>query len=156
MADVLIEAGASVEVLDASDARGVALARFDRIIVAASVHLGHFHVGVADFAERHRHALEEKQAPFVAVSLSAASDDKEDIEGIRACVDTFVRQTGWHPAHVEHVAGAFRFSRLDFFKSWALRHIAAKKGIDIEPGQDLELTDWPKLRSFVEEFLRGA
>ena len=148
IADTMTDAGHSVEVVDGTNTRDVVLDRFDKIVVAASVHLSHFHDGVLDFAERHHETLKARNAAFVPVSLSAASDDQEDIDGIHACVETFIRQTGWQPAHVEHVAGAFRFSRIDFFKTWALRHIADKKGIKVNPDEDLELTDWDALAAF--------
>jgi menaquinone-dependent protoporphyrinogen oxidase len=54
----------------------------------------------------------------------------------------------------EHLAaGAFRFTRYDFFKRWAMKLIAAQKGIDADTSKDLELTDWPALDAFVKEFL---
>ena len=148
MAETLGDAGHSAETVDGTDTRSVVLDRFDKIVVAASIHLSHFHDGVLDFAERHHETLNARKAVFVPVSLSAASDDQEDIDGIHACVETFVRQTGWQPELIEHVAGAFRFSRIDFFKTWALRHIADKKGIKVNPDEDLELTDWDALKAF--------
>ena len=49
-ADHLIKAGASVEVLEASDAEGVDPTRFDAAILGGSLHLGGFQIALAHYA----------------------------------------------------------------------------------------------------------
>ena len=44
-----------------------------------------------------------------------------------------------------HVAGAFRFTQYDFFKSLAMRWIAHSKGEVVDPHADREYTDWAAL-----------
>jgi menaquinone-dependent protoporphyrinogen IX oxidase len=66
---------------------------------------------VVDLIRRHRASLAAVPNAFVSVSLSAASRDRGDLDGLARCVADIERRTGWTPDEVQHVAGAFRFSR---------------------------------------------
>jgi menaquinone-dependent protoporphyrinogen oxidase len=93
---------------------------------------------------------------FVSVSLSAAGRDEDDIQGLAACVAEFQRSTGWTPQCVHHVAGAFRYTQYDFFKRWAMKYIAWRKGAPTDASQDYELTDWDDLGQFADNVLEEA
>lgn len=151
LADRLLNAGNTVEVLDASDAEETDLTPFDCVIVAASLHMGHYQAGVVDFANANHDKLSHLQAIFVSVSLAAAGDDPSDRQGLKDCVRRFIDQTGWQPARTIHVAGAFRFTRYDFLKSWAMRYIAFRRDQPVDPNEDLELTDWQALARLADE-----
>lgn len=45
---------------------------------------------------------------------------------------------------------AFRFTEYDFFKRWVMKLIAWDKGVRLEPGKDLELTNWDALSTTVD------
>jgi menaquinone-dependent protoporphyrinogen oxidase len=125
---------------------------YDASIVAASVHVGHYQPRVVDFARKHHAALNAKPAAFISVSLAAAGQDDDDVQGIARCAEAFARDTGWTPTQVHHVAGAFRFTQYDFFKTWAMKYIAWRKNVRVVAGQDLELTDWQELGRFIDGF----
>jgi menaquinone-dependent protoporphyrinogen oxidase len=99
--------------------------------------------------------LDRVPALFLSVSLTAAGKDAGDWEGLRASVARFTQETGWTPARVEHVAGAFRFSEYDFFKSWAMRWIAAERDDTVKPGEDKEYTDWEALGAVLKDWTAG-
>ena len=65
----------------------------------------------------------------------------------------FTTKTGWMPERVEHVAGAFRFTQYDFFRSWAMRWIASTKGEEVDPHADKEYTDWNTLAQTLDDWL---
>jgi len=88
------------------------------------------------------------------VSLAAAGEDEEDIEGLKKCVADFTHKTGWTPNSVHHVAGAFRYTTYDFLKRWAMKYIAYRKGAPTDTSRDYELTDWDDLTSFVDSFAK--
>jgi menaquinone-dependent protoporphyrinogen oxidase len=54
---------------------------------------------------------------------------------------------------VHHAAGAFRYTQYDFFKRWAVKYIALRKGGPMDTSQDWELTDWNALRAFADSLL---
>ena len=155
-ADRLTDAGHSVELMRAEDAEGLELGRFDRAILAGSLHVGAFQKSLAAFAKANAAALAGVPTLFLGVSLAAAGDDPDDWKGLADCVAKFTAETGWTPARVEHVAGAFRFGEYDFFRAWAMRWIARSKG-EAEPaaGQDREYTDWAKLGAVLDGWAAG-
>lgn len=151
--DRLEQAGNKVRLIDASDDIDVDITTFDRVIVAASLHAGDYQSSVVDFATTHHPELNRMETAFISVSLSAAGKDTEDAEGLANCVARFEADTGWHPARVKHVAGAFRFTRYDLMKRWALKYIAWQKGQSTDTSRDHELTDWAALKRFAETFV---
>lgn len=144
-ADHLTLSGRSVALLHVDDADGIDLAAYDSAILAASVHGGSYQPQFTRFVARERGRLAGLKHVFISVSLSAASDEDEDREGIAAVVAHMTRDTGWAPQTVWHVAGAFRFTRYDFLKSWALRWIAARRDPRVDHRGDTEYTDWQRL-----------
>jgi menaquinone-dependent protoporphyrinogen oxidase len=148
--DHLAEAGHQVRLIETSDDIDVDPLSFDKVIIAASLHTGDYQPAVCRFASTHRETLNRIGAVFLSVSLAAAGTDADDVEGLRACVDRFAEDTGWTPAHVEHVAGAFRFTQYDFLKRWAMKYISWQKGQPTDTTQDYELTNWEKLEHFVD------
>lgn len=156
-ADRLADAGHTVELLNAADAADLDLARFDRAVLAGSLHVGAFQAALADFARRNVRGLSRMPTLFLGVSLAAAGDDPDDWKGLETCVAKFAADTGWTPGRVEHVAGAFRFGEYDFFRTWAMRWIARSKGEAVPAaGQDREYTDWPKLGAVLDDWAAAA
>lgn len=154
-ADRLAASGHSVELLNVEDTEGVDLGRFDGAILAGSLHLGSYQKALGRFATAARAELALMPTLFLAVSLAAAGKDAEDWAGLRKCVANFETETGWTPGRLEHVAGAFRFSEYDFFRSWAMRRIADQKGETVEPGKDKEYTDWSALADVLDAWVAG-
>lgn len=156
-ADLLIEAGHSVELLQVSGrARDLDPERHDASILAASVHLGRFQKEMVKFAKQHGAALSAHSSLFLSVSLAAAGDDAQDRDDLERIVATFCDDTGYRPGQVEQVAGAFRFTEYDFFRAWAMRYIAAVKGETVDPHGDTEYTDWDGLRRVVTAWIGAA
>jgi menaquinone-dependent protoporphyrinogen oxidase len=145
--------GDDVALLDASDLRAKPdLAAYDGAILAASVHAHQYQASITEFARDYHERLNGMPALFVSVSLSAAGTDPKDLEGIAACANAFKAETGWTNAEVQHVAGAFRFTKYDFFKSWVMRLIAMQKKVKVKAGEDFEFTDWDALARIVDGF----
>lgn len=153
VADHLIAAGHSVELLNVDAAEGLDVARFDRVILAGSLHVGRFQASLQAFVRTNGVALGLRPVLFLSVSLAAAGDDADDWKGLRDCVAKFFAETNWHPARVEQVAGAFRFTEYDFFKSMAMRYIARQRGQTVDPHTDREYTDWAALTAVLDDWL---
>ncbi|MGZ8364388.1 MAG: flavodoxin domain-containing protein [Caulobacteraceae bacterium] len=143
--------GAEVECVDLTSAQPDPAA-FDAVLLAGSLHIGKYQAALADHVHGHADALNGMQTAFLAVSLAAAGDDEDDVHGREACAARFLAETGWKPAAVHHVAGAFRFTQYDFFKRMMMKKIAREKGVNVDAKHDLELTDWDDLVRFVDGF----
>lgn len=137
----LVDATGDLSMLDVRDN--------DAVIIAASLHAGEYQKPVVHFARANHAWLNLMPSAFVSVSLSAAGTDPEDLKGIAECAERFKSETGWTTAEVHQVAGAFRFTEYDFFKRWVMKLIAWEKSVKVEPGKDLELTNWDKLSATV-------
>lgn len=155
VADHLADHGQAVELLCTDDTEGLNLARFDAAVLAGSLHAGGFQKSLARFATDQALALSAKPSLFLSVSLSAAGDDADDWAGLERCLATFTAQTGWKPGRTAHVAGAFRFTEYDFFRSWAMQRIARLKGEDVDTNSDKEYTDWPALVREIDTWIAG-
>ena len=153
--DWLAGAGHAVELISAEDAHGRDPAGFDAAVVAGSVHAGRYQRELVDWAKAEVRSLARLPTLFLSVSLTAAGEDAQEWEGLRGCVTRFSAETGWTPARVEHVAGAFRFSEYDFFKSWAMRWIAAQRDETVRAGEDREYTDWAALEAVLMDWTEG-
>ncbi|MDR9393013.1 MAG: flavodoxin domain-containing protein [Roseovarius sp.] len=155
-ADKLVDDGHAVELLAAADGDDLNLGRFDAAILAASVHVGAYQAGMRAFVENHAAALAGRRTLFLSVSLAAAGDDPDELAELDAIADRFFRDTGWRPDRVAQVAGAFRFTQYDFFRSWAMRWIASRKGEEVDPHADKEYTDWDALHAVLHDWSAGS
>ena len=147
-ADHLIARGLSVELLPLADLEGedhVDMARFDAAILAGSLHGMRLQPQLVRFAARHAAALNDRPGLFLMVSLAAAGNDPQEHKDLARLSSEFAETSGWAPGKVVHVAGAFRFTQYDFFKSLAMRWIAHSKGEVVDPHADREYTDWAAL-----------
>ncbi len=148
--DQLASRGHAVELIAASDAEDMDLAIFDAALLAGSVHVGKLQSELAAFAEAHAGALNGMPTMLLQVSLAVLSDEPEERADLDRIARDFCDRTGWRPGAIHHVAGAFRFTKYDFFKGWAMRYIASKHGADVDPRTDTEFTDWAALSSVLE------
>jgi menaquinone-dependent protoporphyrinogen oxidase len=153
VADHLTDNGHSVELLPAADAADLDLGRFKAGILAGAVHMGGLQPALAALARTQAGALARLGTLFLCVSLSAAGTDPKDWQGLREVVASFETETGWTPGRTEHIADAFRFTQYDFFRSWAMRWIAAQKGETVDPHADKEYTDWAALSALLADWL---
>ena len=153
VADHAAKQGHQTQVVNAIEATATADPReFDAVIIAASLHAGRYQSAVVHFVSEHLAAINSHPNAFLSVSLAAASDDEDDVQGLEHCVTTFSQQTGWTPQQTHHVAGAFRYTSYDFLKRWAMKYIAYRKGAPTDTSRDHELTDWADLARFIDTF----
>lgn len=156
-AAALREAGHDVKATEApEDATVLDPAAWDAVIVAASLHMGHYQPAVVQFIRMHRDTLAHMPSAFISISLSAAGANPDDRQGLEQCVDRFRQETLWTPGALHHAAGAIRYSHYGFFKRLALKFIARQRGKETVTSRDYDLTDYEALKRFVLGFARTA
>lgn len=156
VADRIFDAGHSVELVEAADAAETDLRRFDRAILAASVHVGHYQRSLTDFAAAKTGELRNLPTLFLSVSLAAAGHDAEDWKGLDRILQDFEDATGWTPGRTEQVAGAYRPSEYDIFRRFVMRRIIAAKDPAADLDADKEYTDWAALDQIIDDWLAQA
>ncbi len=150
----LLQSSQKVLTADAREAAFIPEPRdFDAVIIAASLHAGHYQRPIIDFVRGNRAAISGKPNAFLSVSLSAAGSDPRDAADLGRCVADFVRDTGWVPERVHHVAGALLYSTYGLFTRWVMKRIAARRGGPTDTRRDHELTDWDDLAKFIDAFI---
>ena len=156
VADHLAERGHQTLVINAIEPTQKTNPRdFDAVIIAASVHAGRYQSAIVHYVREHLAAIDARPNAFLSVSLAAAGDEEEDIEGLKKCVADFTHETGWTPGRIHHVAGAFRYTAYDFLNRWAMKYIAYRKGAPTDTSRDYELTDWDDLTRFVNSLAKS-
>ncbi|MDQ2089815.1 flavodoxin domain-containing protein [Marimonas arenosa] len=151
--DRIYDAGNTAELLALGDAGDVDLQRFDRVILAAPIHVGHYRRALTDFASSHANSLAAMPTLFLSVSLAAAGHDAEDWKTLDRILDEFEEATGWKPDRVEQIAGAYRPSDYDIFTRFIMRRILANKDPEADLDADRDYTDWPGLESVIDDWL---
>lgn len=155
LAERMRSRGHNVKIVDLTSdaAHELKLRDYDGVVIAASLHLGFYQAAVEDFVRSRRDTLDGMPTMFLSVSLAAASKDPEDLTGMAKCAQRFTTATSWQPGEIQHVIGAFRHTRNDFFKRWSMKLIAAEKGMSVHAARELELTDWNELASMADAFV---
>ena len=135
---------------------GVEPARYDAVIVGASVHMGKHEEYVHDFVRRHRKTLERLPAAFFSVSLAAHDNTEAARDEVEGYIERFVQQTGWRPHTIGRFAGALLYTRYGLIKRWIMKRIAREKGNpDTDTSRDYVYTDWDSVRGFAEAFMES-
>jgi menaquinone-dependent protoporphyrinogen oxidase len=161
VAAALRERGLEVDLMNVGDeSESVRFDRYDGAVLAASVHVGHHEKEMVRFVKAHRNELESVPATFLSVSLSeAGAEDQRKppaervacMQDVRKMIDTFLGETGWHPAHVKPVAGALVYTHYNPLVRFVMKRIAKSAGADTDTSRDFEYTDWMELDRFAAE-----
>lgn len=153
LSTVLLKAGHDVtsqeiRALDADDA----VAAFDAVIVASSIHAGQPNRRIAAFVKAHREALHARPSAYVQVSLSTADPRPEKQAEAQLYADRFFEATRWTPDHVAFVGGALPYTRYGFVKRLFMKRIAGEPFDATDTGRDYEFTDWEAVDAFARRF----
>jgi menaquinone-dependent protoporphyrinogen oxidase len=154
IAQTVKDRGHHVEAVDIKDMPpSFALEEYDAAMIGASIHMSEHEGYVQDFVKENRRLLERVPSAFFSVSMTAQMDTEEAREQVEGYVESFARETGWHPERVGIFAGALPYTSYGFVKKRLIRTIAKKMGADTDISRDYEYTDWNDVRHFAEEFL---
>ena len=154
IAAAMNERGVVVEVVDSASVRAALVQPVHAaVVVCGSLHHGRYRASLLRFVKENLAWLANVPAALVTVSLTAARNDDQSRDELRASEEAFCRKTGWTPAMSRHVAGALRYTDYSFFNRLMVRAIANRQGGDTDASHDHEYTDWNGLTDFVETFL---
>jgi menaquinone-dependent protoporphyrinogen oxidase len=144
--------GHQVKMFDTSTNLGdLPLAKFDKIIVAGSVHDHNHQQAVELFVSANLDELRLRQTLFISVSLAAAfAEGSKDAENY---VDKFIKKTGWRPQQSLMVAGSVRHGEYGYYEEQILKHIVLKGRSVEDPELDHEFTDWNDLTKVIGSFV---
>jgi menaquinone-dependent protoporphyrinogen oxidase len=153
------------ELVDAAQlAEGFSLGKYCAAIASASLHAGKHEPEMVKFVKRNLNELHSIPTLFLSVSLSertvedpqAPAEKRAQAEAdVERTIDSFLKETGWHPSNVAAVAGALLYSKYNFVIRFIMKRIAGKAGGPVDTSRDYEFTDWPKLDRLIETFVES-
>jgi len=126
-------------------------AKYDGVIVGASIHYGHHPAYLRSMVQKYRGTLETRPSAFFSVSLSGGGPGAKP-KAAKRYLDVFLRQAGWHPEQTATFAGALQFSKYGAFKRMLMVMIVGFAGGDTDTSRDYEYTDWAAVTEFSEAF----
>ncbi len=150
MAEVMAAAGHTPEV--AAAAKAPAPNGYDALVVASSIHVGHYHQAVRRYLRDHLPALAAMPHAFVSVSLSEASPGASGAETVAGYLHTLREETGFEPARAVSFGGALAFRRYGVLTRLMLRRIAAHGGLATDTSTNHDYTDWAAVDAFAASF----
>jgi menaquinone-dependent protoporphyrinogen oxidase len=124
-------------------------ARYDGVIVGASVHYGRHPGHLRALLRKQRAALAARPGAFFSVSLSAGGPGAKPLAA-RRYVETFLRQVGWRPQHTAAFGGALQYSKYGAFKRLLMIVFVGLAGGDTDTSRDYEYTDWDAVKRFTD------
>lgn len=133
------------------------IARYDEVIIAASMNSGHFQSEVVEFVKLNCEELDRRPNVFLAVSLSVAYESEKNLEKYRGQLDGFFRETGWRPQLMLDVAGAIPRSvgtgimRLIWRVLVGRRKTGIPTGKSSDPQFAYEFSDWDAINQFMRD-----
>ena len=136
------------------------ISAYSAVFLAASVHMGSHEREMVRFVKEHRAELACVPAAFLSVTLSEAgversgqSQDRRERckAGVKAVIDKFIKETGWHPKYVMAIAGALPYTKYNPLVRFVMKQIAKSEGGDTDTSRDYEYTDWIALDRSVED-----
>ncbi len=154
-----------VDVIDAAaPPPDLDLARYQLVVLAASIHMGKYEREMIAFAKGHHGELERVPTAFLSVSLAEATVEDETRpqtartearKAIKTMIDGFLGQTELRPKWIVPVAGALPYSAYGWVTRLVMRHISKMEGGPTDTSRDYEMTDWVSLDKFVDALVQS-
>ena len=122
-------------------------ARYDVIVIGASIRNGRHHPAVLDFVRANQALLESKPSGFFSVNLVARKPGKST-PGSNPYVKKFLARIPWRPRLVGVFAGNLDYQRYGTVDRNVIRLIMWLTGGPTDPQAKVEFTDWDEVRRY--------
>ena len=134
---------------------GVDPARYDVIVIGASIRNGKHNPAVSEFISANQALLESKPSAFFSVNLVARKPDKNTPE-TNPYVKKFLTRIPWKPRLVGVFAGNLDYRRYGTMDRNIIRLIMWITGGPTDPQARVEFTDWDEVRRFADKIVALA
>lgn len=127
----------------------VELSNYDRVVIGASIRYGHLNKKLYQFIEQHLEQLEQSNAAFFCVNLTARKEaEGKDMPEGSVYIKTFLKKSPWQPKLIGVFAGALYYPRYGFFDRVMIRFIMTMTGGETDTTKEVEYTNWEKVAKF--------
>lgn len=145
--------GLEVDLTAVSDPSYCDPGTYDASVLCAPIHIGRYPSEFVDYINNWRSSLIGVPTALITASLAIASDREDERKEAEGYPEKLIKKIGWTPTETYNAAGALKYLEYNFFKRWILRRIAKSEGASTDTSKDHELTDWPALKTFAQNFI---
>lgn len=143
----LIHSGNTVVISSLQESNHLALASFDKIVLAASIRYGNYNKLFYQFVARNKTLLESKPNAFITVNVTARKPGK-DVPKTNPYVQKFLKKSSWQPQKMAIFAGRIHYAKYSLFDRTMIKFIMKLTKGPTAPNTNVEFTDWDKVDSF--------
>lgn len=138
------------EVMNLAECQHIDISIFDKVVIGASVRYGHLNKNLYKFIEKHSQALDAVDNAFFCVNLTARKPEK-NTPATNAYMQKFLLKSAWTPKQQAVFAGALLYSKYNWWQTLIIQLIMKITGGSTDKTQDIEFTDWSKVKAFAQE-----
>lgn len=145
--------GKDVTVSEMAEEVASDMAKYDIVIIGASIRYGFHRRNVRDFMRQNRDFLQERKCAFFSVNLVARKPSRAQAD-TNPYVQHFLRSIGWQPFCVEVFAGRLDYPQCNPLDRFMIRLIMRMTGGPTDPRTVVEYTDWSRVDEWGGYLLR--
>ncbi len=125
--------------------------QYHKVLIGASIRYGNLRKNIIDFVNQHKAQLDLLPNAFFLVCLTARKPEKATPANNTYMIK-FTQQSHWQPRLKGVFAGALLYSRYNWWQTLLIQLIMKMTGGSTDKRQDIELTDWAKVKAFSKDF----
>tara|TARA_B100002052_G_C15816089_1_gene568289 strand:+ start:757 stop:1278 length:522 start_codon:yes stop_codon:yes gene_type:complete len=140
----------STEIINLNEAFKKKIAKYDRVIIGASIRYGQHNPMVYKFIEKNKDALENRKSAFFSVNVVARKPEKST-PNTNPYIKKFLKNTNWRPDKLGVFAGKIDYPSLSLFNKSIIRLIMFITGGPTDIRNVYEFTNWEGVKIFSQE-----
>ena len=144
---VVEQQGDHVTLVSVDEASDTNIAKFDKVVIGASIRYGRHAREVYSFIARNKTLLDRTPNAFFSVNLVARKPGRDTPE-TNPYLKRFLRQISWRPNELAVFAGKIDYPRYRFLDRQIIRFIMWMTNGPTDPSAVVEFTDWNKVEAF--------
>ena len=145
--------GRENDIIDLQEEEDIPWGEYDRVVIGASIHYGHFNRAVNKFIIKHSQSLNTLPSAFFSVNLVARKAEKNTPE-TNPYTRKFLANSPWHPTCCAVFAGALRYPRYGWLDKLMIRLIMKMTDGETDTSKEVVYTDWQQVSRFAAEIAR--
>jgi menaquinone-dependent protoporphyrinogen oxidase len=142
--------GHAVSLVSLDDADDADPARYDRVVIGASIRYGKHRENVLQYIRRHGDALQRLPAALFSVSLVARKPNRASVDN-NPYLKRFLAQIPWRPRALAVFAGKLNYPVYSFRDRQVIRLIMWITKGPTHPDAVVEYTDWQQVDAFADQ-----
>ncbi|WP_413700669.1 menaquinone-dependent protoporphyrinogen IX dehydrogenase [Psychromonas sp. KJ10-10] len=138
-------------VFDIDQQPDIDFSQYDKVLVGASIRYGNFRKNILAYVNQHKVQISALPNAFFLVCLTARKPEKSTPE-TNTYMLKFDQLSTWQPQLKGVFAGALLYSKYNWWQTLIIQLIMKITGGSTDTSQDIELTDWSKVKAFSKDF----